>query len=261
VGTLLAASSVRWIHAGSAGVDHLIPYNPDRVMVTSSAGIQARPMAEYATRAVLHHVLRTPSYATQQRQHLWRAHPTQLAGGFAALVVGFGRIGQRVGEAVRGLGMRLISARREPSESSAVADRIVGADGLGSALADVDFVFLTIPKTLVAARLFGRDMLARMKRGAVLINLSRGGIVGEAALDVALAEGRLAGAVLDVAATVAGSSSNSGTLPTKLSLARFIGYSRLAGARGGSVCRQPRPLALRTGADRPLRPRTGLLKR
>jgi phosphoglycerate dehydrogenase-like enzyme len=155
-------------------------------------------MAEFATWAVLSRTLRIPLYDRQQRQHLWRPHPTLLAGDFSALVVGFGRIGEAVGAALKRLGMRVTGVRMEPAPPVGAADRIVGLKDLATALGEADFVLLTLPKTAVTNGLFDAAMIERMKPGATLINLSRGGIVEEAALCRALSEGRIAGAVLDV---------------------------------------------------------------
>ncbi len=75
---------------------------------------------------------------------------------------------------------------------------IAGPEDLPNLLEASDFVALTAPETTQTRQLIGRKQLARMRRGAVLVNLARGSMVDEDALLQALMERRLRGAVLDV---------------------------------------------------------------
>jgi phosphoglycerate dehydrogenase-like enzyme len=93
--------------------------------------------------------------------------------------------------------MRVIGVRSSPRTSPA-ADRVVGLDGLHSVLGEADHVAVTLPLTPATRGLFGAAELARLRPEAHLVNVSRGGIVDEAALLHALTSGALAGATLDV---------------------------------------------------------------
>jgi D-3-phosphoglycerate dehydrogenase / 2-oxoglutarate reductase len=110
-------------------------------------------------------------------------------------VVGVGAIGSRVARIARhGFGMRVLGTQRRlerlPSEAEpAPLDRLV---------AESDFVVLACPLNADTHRLFDRQRIGRMKRGAWLINVGRGPVVEEAALIEALRERRIAGAMLDV---------------------------------------------------------------
>lgn len=88
--------------------------------------------------------------------------------------------------------MDVVGVRSRP------ADDAVGPEQLEQALADADFLVVTLPRTPKTLGLVGREVLQSMKPGSVLINISRGGIVDEQALMDALRSGPLASAVLDV---------------------------------------------------------------
>lgn len=114
-------------------------------------------------------------------------------------VVGFGGIGRLVAKLAQGLGMTVIAS----DPAIAAGDRIwresgVAYRGLDDLLAEADAVTLHVPLAPETRHLITGGRLARMKRGAVLINTARGGIVDEAALAEALASGQLGGAALDV---------------------------------------------------------------
>ncbi len=114
-------------------------------------------------------------------------------------LVGFGGIGQMVARLARSLGMQVQAY--DPAVPD--TDPVWAASGVQPAPLDVmlgraDVVSLHIPLTDSTRKLFDAQRLGRMKRGAVLINTARGGIVDEAALAQALIAGHLAGAALDV---------------------------------------------------------------
>jgi glyoxylate reductase len=100
-------------------------------------------------------------------------------------IIGPGRIGRAVARRAEGFGMRVLFAGRDRAE----LDRL---------LAESDFVAVTVPLSDATRHLIGAAELATMKRGAILVNTSRGPVVDEQALAEALASGHLGGAGLDV---------------------------------------------------------------
>ena len=112
-------------------------------------------------------------------------------------IIGFGRIAQEVAQRAQGLGMSVLAYDPYVTPEFA-AQRGVELAPLETLLAQADFVTLHVPLTEETRHLMDRERLAQMKPGARLLNVSRGGVVDEAALVAALEEGRLAGAALDV---------------------------------------------------------------
>ena len=121
------------------------------------------------------------------------------AGGKTLGLVGFGSIGRIAASKASALGMRVVGHDAQlRDDDPAWARHHAAARTLDALLAESDVVSLHLPLTPQTRGLFGAERLARMKRGAALVNTARGGIVDEAALAAALREGRLAGAALDV---------------------------------------------------------------
>lgn len=115
-------------------------------------------------------------------------------------VVGLGRIGRAVAE--RALGLKLEVVAHDPFLASASESPLPGVQlvGLDELLTRADFVTLHVPLNEGTRHLLSRERIARMKRGARVINAARGGLIDEAALVEALEAGHLRGAALDVLA-------------------------------------------------------------
>jgi len=114
-------------------------------------------------------------------------------------LVGFGSIGQLTAKLAKALGMQVIAHDAMlPAGHAAYAAHGVRAVGLDELVANADVVSLHVPLVDSTRGLFGAERIARMKKGAVLVNTARGGIVDEAAVAAALRSGALGGAALDV---------------------------------------------------------------
>mgnify|MGYP000888589486 FL=1 len=114
-------------------------------------------------------------------------------------ILGMGRIGQGIARrGAHGFGMRVLYHNRSPLPAATEAE--VGARyvDLPTLLAQSDHLVLVLPYTASSHHLIDAAALGRMKPGATLVNIARGGIVDELALADALANGRLAAAGLDV---------------------------------------------------------------
>ncbi len=112
-------------------------------------------------------------------------------------LVGFGRIGQKMAKGARALGLEVLAF--DPYASAEAAEALgVRLLPLQELLPKADIISLHVPLTQETRHLINDDAFALIKRGAILINTSRGPVVDEVALERALAEDRLAGAGLDV---------------------------------------------------------------
>jgi phosphoglycerate dehydrogenase-like enzyme len=177
------------------------------VIFTNSAGIHGVPVAEHAV-ALMFYFARGLDQVEASRRvgGTWDRDRIACAPGpvgelldSVVGIIGYGGIGREVGRQAKGLGMRVWVLDRDPEERQPEhADRVFGPDGLRPLLAGSDYVVITVPHTKATDGLIGKAELAAMKKGAVLVNVSRGDIVDEDALTEALSAGRLRGAGLDV---------------------------------------------------------------
>ncbi|HME69724.1 MAG TPA: hydroxyacid dehydrogenase, partial [Myxococcota bacterium] len=112
-------------------------------------------------------------------------------------VIGIGNIGRIVAQRAQGLGMRVIAY--DPHIIPEVAAKLdVERVGFDELLARADAITVHVPKTKDTTGMLGRDAFAKAKKGVLIINAARGGIVDEAGLLDALNAGRVGGAALDV---------------------------------------------------------------
>lgn len=112
-------------------------------------------------------------------------------------VVGAGHVGRRVAERARAFGMLTSAATRRPPTTP---DPLLPVVPLDELVATADVIVLAASLTPATRHLFDADLLSRVKRGAVLVNIARGGLIDEEALAAALDDGRIRAAALDVRA-------------------------------------------------------------
>ena len=119
--------------------------------------------------------------------------------GREALLLGYGAIGRHLVPMLQGLGMRVTALRRRPQADDAPAGvQVVGPDDLGDALARATAVVVSLPATPATEGLLGAAALARLPRGALVVNVGRGAVIDQDALYDALVDGRVGAAGLDV---------------------------------------------------------------
>ena len=194
---LLESPSVVWTHVAGAGVEHIVPWDPEEMTVTNSAGILSPCMAETVIGAILMMNFGFPTYFRQQRAHIWQQNLWRPLAGQTLLVVGLGRIGQQVAAKAKAMGMRVLGVRRNPAPLEGI-DQVLPPDALHEGLAQADYVGLHTPMTAETRGLIDAAALAAMQPHARLINTARGTVVDEQALIAALRGGTIAGAYLDV---------------------------------------------------------------
>ncbi len=122
---------------------------------------------------------------------------TEISGKTLGLI-GSGNIGSVVASRAIGLKMKVIAYDPFLSEDRAKAIGVTKIENLDDLLAKADFITLHLPKTDKTANLLSADKIAKIKKGAYLINCARGGLVDENAVAEALKSGQLKGAAFDV---------------------------------------------------------------
>jgi phosphoglycerate dehydrogenase-like enzyme len=132
-------------------------------------------------------------------QVLWDRpqHLTEINGS-VLLIVGYGSIGRELARRAKAFDMSIWGVTRSGKGDRTYTEKIFPASQLNEALPSADYVVIAAPETSETKHLIGAEQIARMKRGARLINVARGSLLDEAALIGALQSGALGGAALDV---------------------------------------------------------------
>lgn len=193
---------LRWLHTVSAGVERLlIPevMERDGFTLTNNSGAYDIPIAEFVIAAILSAAKHLPDYQRAQEASRWDREHTHTELRDATLVVlGMGSIGGEVARLACGLGMKVIGVRRRLDLSGIPGvSRVVPPEQLAAVAAEADFIAVTAPLTPATRGLVSREVIARMKPGAWIVNIARGAIVDEPALLEALKEKRIGGAAID----------------------------------------------------------------
>ena len=192
---------LRWVQLPTMGYDpvelHGVPHG---VIVTTAGDAYAPTVAEHALALLLALVRRLPEAVRNAEHHRWDQSGATAIGTLhdaTVAVVGFGNIGREIAKRLRGFGARVIAVTRS-GRPNPLADEAARADQLHGVLGRSDAVVLAVPLSAQTRHLIGARALAAMQPHALLINIARGGVVDQAALATALAEGKLGGAGLDV---------------------------------------------------------------
>jgi D-3-phosphoglycerate dehydrogenase / 2-oxoglutarate reductase len=196
------APRLRAVVRHGAGLD-MIPVevaSAHGVAVANVPGVNARSVAEYAlgqmllmTRhlSVIDRSLRTQGWDTARAI----ADDATDLHGKTITIVGMGAIGKALaGICTHGFGMRVLAVRRQPGASDDTCTDM----SLAAALPQTDYLVLACPLSASTRGMLGTEEFAQLRKGARLVNVSRGPVIQTEALVAALASGRLAGAALDV---------------------------------------------------------------
>lgn len=196
---IAAAPKLRLIQKIGVGVNtiDLAAARARGIPVCNLPGMNSRAVAELTLALMLAVLRRVPRFDASLRSGIW----TDLAlqdglgelGGRVVGLVGFGSVPRVLAPVLLAMGCEVLYTARHP-----IADAAAQFVSLQELLGRSDVVSLHLPLTAETDRLIDRAAIARMRKGAILINTARGGLVDEPALIDALRSGQLGGAGLDV---------------------------------------------------------------
>ena len=199
------APSLRIVANCGVGVDNvdLAACRRRGIIVTNTPDVLTETTADFTFALILAAARRVAEGDRLVRAGGWRGFSlTELLGvrvtGASLGIVGFGRIGRAVAERARGFSMRVRYAQRHRADAAVESALAASHVGLDELFAESEIVCLCCPLNDSTRGLVSRERLARMKRGAVLVNTARGACVDPLALAEALRSGQLAAAGLDV---------------------------------------------------------------
>ncbi|MDO7842492.1 D-2-hydroxyacid dehydrogenase [Sphingomonas immobilis] len=189
------APKLRWLMTMAAGVEHVDhAYLRERgITLTNGSGLNADNVADYAVMGVLVAAKRYDKVVRLAHRHEWTDSPPgrgELSGS-NALVIGYGTIGQMIGDRLAAFGVRVTGVTRSGRDGT------IAGDAWRAKLGDFDWVILAAPSTDNTRAMIGAQELAAMKPTAWLVNIARGTLIDNAALIAALEAGRIGGAFLD----------------------------------------------------------------
>ena len=195
------AKALELVQILGSGVDHVPMHElAPEVQVVNARGIHAAEMRDHALAMMLHFARDVPRLTELQARARWAPFAGDTLAGRTLAVLGLGHVGRAVAAAGRALGMHVVGTRRS-GVAVPEAHETWGPAGTAEALGRADYAVVCLPLTADTRGLLAADMLALLPARAVLVVLSRGGIVDEDALAERLTRGELHGAALDVFAT------------------------------------------------------------
>lgn len=198
---LHGSPALEWLQTNSAGVE---PYIQPGVLagdtlLTNATGAYGLAIAEHMLGMLLELFKKLELYRDAQKSGAWQSQgAVKAVYGSTVLVLGMGDIGGEFAARCKALGAKVIGVRRSPRPCPEYADEVHLLEDLDSLLPQADVVAITLPGTDATRGLMSRERLAKMKEGAVLLNVGRGFIVDTEALCDALERGHLSGAGVDV---------------------------------------------------------------
>jgi phosphoglycerate dehydrogenase-like enzyme len=201
-----SARKLRWVQSPSAGVEWMwrVPgLQESDIEVTNMRGAHAVTIAEHTFAMLLTHTRALHGFEEHQREHKWGRGdlaPINLKGKTMG-IIGFGNIGRAIAHRATGFEMRVLAVDIESVPPGEGVEQVWPITRLADLCRESDVLVISAPMTPNTRGMVGRDHIRAMKRGSYLLQMSRGGIVNEAALVDALEEGHLAGAGLDVTET------------------------------------------------------------
>ncbi len=168
------------------------------ILVVNAPTANLMSATEHTFALLLSLARRVPEADASMRAGEWNRKLTGIElQGKTLGIIGFGRIGQRVADRARGFEMKIVAY--DPFLDAAAARRLeVELLPLEELLSRSDMVTLHVPMTDQTRNLLNRETMAKMKKGALIVNCARGGVVDEEALLESLEAGHLGGAALDV---------------------------------------------------------------
>ena len=202
---LLGENTLKWIHCDHAGLNGSA--RPEvfarGIPVTGSAGRSAPVLAEHAIYFMLLSCYHTRQMMKAQEACQWGVEGMNKWYGLygrTAGIVGMGNNGRELAVRLHAMGMNIIACNNSPIQGFDYCRKLAAKNGdmLDELLAESDFVILNLPLNDSTFHMINKDSIAKMKDGAFLVNMARGGIVCTEDLIDALNSGKLGGAGLDV---------------------------------------------------------------
>ena len=190
--------SLRFIQLTSAGYDRIpMEYvKAHGIEIHNARGVYSIPMAEFALCGVLQLYKQSRFFYDNQKRHRWEKHRGLLElNGKTVVIVGCGDVGKECAKRFKAFGCRVLGINRTVRETECF-DSVFPLSELDALLPEADVLILTIAATDETLHLINAERLKKLKKSAIIVNISRGAVIDTEALTEALPN--IGGAVLDV---------------------------------------------------------------
>ena len=181
-------TTLRLVQTLSAGVDNVRAHIPDGVTLCNGRGIHDASTAELALTLTLASLRGIPGFVRAQERHEWTFGWHPALADRRVLIVGYGAIGEAIERRLAPFEVEVVRVARTARAG------VHAIDELPALLPDADVVVLVVPLTKATRGLVDAEFLARMKEGALLVNVARGAVVVTDDLVAALHSGRISAA-------------------------------------------------------------------
>jgi phosphoglycerate dehydrogenase-like enzyme len=195
------ARKLRFIQTFTAGYEGLQEHGvPEGVTVANAGDSWSPAVAEHGMALLLALVKKLEPAIFNKPKHAWDRRHAKVMGsleGMTLAIAGYGSIGREFAKFARVFGMHIVGVRRNPQPDPLV-DEMRPASELKSVLGRADAILVAVPYSKATDKMFGAAEFAACKKGALLVNVARGGLIDQVALGDALRSGQLGGAAVDV---------------------------------------------------------------
>lgn len=174
---------LRTVQLTSAGLDRVPMDYMDAhgIKVFNARGVYSAPMAEFAVCSVLGFYKRSAFFSAAQSEHRWEKHRgLEELGGKRVVIVGAGSVGRACADRFRAFGCEIIGVDRRTAVDG--FDKIYSIGDIRAAVSAGDIVIFCLPLTKETEHIANAELFSAMKDGAVIVNISRGGIIDTDAL-------------------------------------------------------------------------------
>ena len=193
-------TSLQYIQLTSAGFDR-VPMNyiqNHNIEIHNARGVYSVPIAEFVLCSILQLYKEFRFFNDNQRKHIWEKNRNLIElHEKNVCVVGCGSIGTECAKRFSAFGAHVLGVDITPYDSSSY-ERMLPISQLNKVLGESDIVVLTVPLDEKTHHLMNEKSFLKMKKGSILVNVSRGGLIDTKALIQTLENEHIAGAILDV---------------------------------------------------------------
>lgn len=199
-------SLLKWIQLGNAGVDNCMfdQVIKSKIIITNSRGINSKSVSEYVMSTILFFEKNLSDCIQFKKNRNWVqweiAKKNDTLENKIIGIIGYGAIGKEIAKRAKSFNMKIYATRRLQKKkiSNSNVDLLLPMEETNYILKNSDYIVLSCPLTPKTYKLINKKNIKNIKKDSIIINISRGDVIDEKSLIVALQKNKIRGAALDV---------------------------------------------------------------